>query len=766
MNAFNPKILELSEPNMDIQFVLDAYAAAATYVVSYMMKAQRGGSRLMDYACREAKRGDKDVVQVLRHMGNAFINAHEIFAQEAVYLTLGLKLRDSSRNFVFIPSSSPSDRTFLVKEDKLLNNQDPQSTDIAHESLIDRYGKRPNIPEFADVSLPYFAAWYERIRTKQLSADEIDNDAPTEPDFPDLTVDSSVAECTSALKRAGYKKRNRENVIRFVNYKEGNYPKAFYRKQLLFFYPWRLPAAIDPANSSSCPESDAILAGSSDFKSRYEELKSSILEERALFHKNLDVDYDDLAADLRNVDLTDIDWGESFNFAPLVQHMDERQGAGTLEEGENPDEIPDTYDLAQDLRTASTGSRVSLEKLDNIDTDPDYRQAVRSLNTEQRLFFNHFLHCMKRTPEQQRFHFLSGGAGVGKSVLTRAVLQAALRWYNLLPGVQRGTVKVLVMAPTGTAAFNINGYTIHSALEIPCIQTLRCYEDLSAEQKARLELALADVKLVIHDEISLSGRNMFNYINCRLQDITGNKSKPFGGINYLAVGDLFQIKAAFDQHIFLDSDDDQYGPLVPNFWRDNFLLYELQEIMRQRGARRFAELLNRLREGNHTAEDIALLKTRLLSLHPNASDYSPVARYFFSTHKQIDNHHRTVVPLLTGQTFQIPSFDRLTASYVHPTTAATILDKALRKDPRLTMGLYPLLELKLEMLVDMTCNVDTGGGLSNGAWGYLKLVDFSTDCNGLRQANTLWIHFADNVRIGRDEIKLRTSVLFQTGITP
>jgi hypothetical protein len=55
--------------------------------------------------------------------------------------------------------------------------------------------------------------------------------------------------------------------------------------------------------------------------------------------------------------------------------------------------------------------------------------------------------------------------------------------------------------------------------------------------------------------------------------------------------------------------------------------------MRQRGARRFAELLNRLREGNHTTEDTELSKTRLLSLFPNTSDYSLVARHFFSTHK-------------------------------------------------------------------------------------------------------------------------------------
>lgn len=160
MNAYNPQLLKLSEANMDIQFVLDAYAAAA-YVVSYMMKAQRGISKVMDFACRQAKRGDKDVVQVLWHMGNAFINAHEIFAQEAVYLTLGLKLCDLSRSFVFIPSSSPADRTFLVKEDNLLNNEAADSTDIANESLVDRYAKRPTLPEFADISLASFAAWYD-----------------------------------------------------------------------------------------------------------------------------------------------------------------------------------------------------------------------------------------------------------------------------------------------------------------------------------------------------------------------------------------------------------------------------------------------------------------------------------------------------------------------------------------------------------------------------------------------------------------------------
>jgi ATP-dependent DNA helicase PIF1 len=123
---------------------------------------------------------------------------------------------------------------------------------------------------------------------------------------------------------------------------------------------------------------------------------------------------------------------------------------------------------------------------------------------------------------------------------------------------------VLVIAPTGTAAFNIDGYTIHSALEIPCNQNLSKYKDLSSKQKNSLETTLGDVRLIIHDEISLTGRTMFNYINSRMQDIKNKKTKLFGGVHYLAVGDLFQIKAPFDRYVFEDLDSD-YDPLCSNF---------------------------------------------------------------------------------------------------------------------------------------------------------------------------------------------------------
>ena len=99
---------------MDIQFVLDPYACAV-YIVSYITKGQRGMSKLLCKACDEAKEGNKDIVNKARHFGNKFLNAVEISAQEAVYLVLQMPLRRSSREFQFINTSDPDERTFLVK---------------------------------------------------------------------------------------------------------------------------------------------------------------------------------------------------------------------------------------------------------------------------------------------------------------------------------------------------------------------------------------------------------------------------------------------------------------------------------------------------------------------------------------------------------------------------------------------------------------------------------------------------------------------------
>jgi hypothetical protein len=148
-----------------------------------------------------------------------------------------------------------------------------------------------------------------------------------------------------------------------------------------------------------CCESATLLGLAPDFQTRYAQIKTSIEKERSLFYKDPDVCYEAFFADLADDDLTDTAWGDTLtNFASSVQHMDEREGEGLIEASENPNEILDMYDLAQDIGTASTGSRSHVEYIDNVEPDEQYRRSIRELNREQRLFFNHFVFHMKRRP--------------------------------------------------------------------------------------------------------------------------------------------------------------------------------------------------------------------------------------------------------------------------------------------------------------------------------------------------------------------------------
>ena len=138
INCYNPHLLKAWQANMDIQFVLDPYACAV-YILSYITKGQRGMSKLLRKACEEAKEGNKNIVNKVRHIGNKFLNAVEISAQEAVYLVLQMPLRRSSREFQFINTSDPDERTFLLKSMDKIKELPDNSIDIESDNVIKRY---------------------------------------------------------------------------------------------------------------------------------------------------------------------------------------------------------------------------------------------------------------------------------------------------------------------------------------------------------------------------------------------------------------------------------------------------------------------------------------------------------------------------------------------------------------------------------------------------------------------------------------------------
>ena len=170
---------------------------------------------------------------------------------------------------------------------------------------------------------------------------------------------------------------------------------------------------------------------------------------------------------------------------------------------------------------------------------------VQKLNKQQKEFsimyctlLKHLIYC-----------FLSGGGGVGKSHLINCLYQGALKYYNTRAGDDFHQVKILMLAPTGKAAYIIKGMTIHSALAIPACQSLRNYKPLDSSRLNTLRCQLGGLKLIFLDEISMVGSTMFNVqINKRLKDIKGSRD-DFGRVSIITLGDLFQLEPVMD--IFL-----------------------------------------------------------------------------------------------------------------------------------------------------------------------------------------------------------------------
>ena len=127
---------------MDIQFVLDVYACAM-YIVSYISKAQKGMSQLLRQACDEARKGNSNIKQQVRDIGNKFLNSVEISAQEAVYIVLQLPMKKCSRQVIFINTSPPNERVQLLKAIHDIQEMEDDCEDVYTNGLLQRYGKRP-----------------------------------------------------------------------------------------------------------------------------------------------------------------------------------------------------------------------------------------------------------------------------------------------------------------------------------------------------------------------------------------------------------------------------------------------------------------------------------------------------------------------------------------------------------------------------------------------------------------------------------------------
>ena len=273
--------------------------------------------------------------------------------------------------------------------------------------------------------------------------------------------------------------------------------------------------------------------------------------------------------------------------------------------------------------------------------------------------------------------------------------------------------RILLLGPTGIAAININGTTVHSGLGIFTDGKL---QKLSDKHKASLRNKLSDVRLIIIDEISMVSSDLFCKIHARLIEIFGCKSdEHFAGIPILVCGDLYQLPPVKGRPIFSVSDDSIQSLISYDLWR-LFQLAELDEIMRQKDDFEFIELLNKIRVGN--VDGIVESKLKARFMEKSDENYPHNSLHIFAENIPVNAHNRTFLENLPGQLHQIESIDDIPCNCTYPQEVIAAAQNRKQTD---TGGLAKVLELKVGARIMLTVNIDIEDRLINGQVGQVSI---------------------------------------------
>ncbi len=202
--------------------------------------------------------------------------------------------------------------------------------------------------------------------------------------------------------------------------------------------------------------------------------------------------------------------------------------------------------------------------------------------------------------------FLTGKAGTGKTTFLKFLKNNCSK-------------NVIVAAPTGVAAINAGGVTLHSLFQLPFhpfIPTARSKEDLLSKLKfnAQRQQLLRKMELLVIDEISMVRCDVIDALDTILRSVRRRHDLPFGGVQLLCIGDLYQLPPVAPRNDW--SILQEYYP-SPFFFDSNVireqmpLLIELTTIYRQK-EQSFVNLLNKVRNNYMDADDFEDLHMRYL----------------------------------------------------------------------------------------------------------------------------------------------------------
>lgn len=246
------------------------------------------------------------------------------------------------------------------------------------------------------------------------------------------------------------------------------------------------------------------------------------------------------------------------NFTPLSANQ-ETVVRGSRSRNQKPD-LPGTID-------AEGSAHIEIPQHKLVIT-PSFEQALEHLHAGRHLF-------------------LTGKAGTGKSTLIRHYLDNTTR-------------QTVVAAPTGIAALNVDGYTIHRLFSFP-IGVTEEFVRSGQYRPGRFAKVLSQIDTLIIDEASMVRADLFDALAAALERFGPRPGQSFGGVQLVLVGDLYQLPpvvTAAETEWITENFSSPFFFSARSFDSRRFPLVELDTVFRQLGDDRLVHLLNSVRDGS------------------------------------------------------------------------------------------------------------------------------------------------------------------------
>ncbi|KAG1667160.1 hypothetical protein FOA52_004155 [Chlamydomonas sp. UWO 241] len=278
-----------------------------------------------------------------------------------------------------------------------------------------------------------------------------------------------------------------------------------------------------------------------------------------------------------------------------------------------------------------------------------------------------------------------GPGGSGKSFVIRQIFDACRA---------RG-LRASVTATTGSAAFLIGGCTIHSLLGIGIQKGDKTPQRVAQEVRRRrpaIVKVLEDLELLVIDEVSMLDDRLFRFVSEYLGHVRSRTQEPFGGVQVLLSGDLYQLPPCNNDFIFKCTD-----------LAERFEVHELTASHRHTQDPRFSAMLAQLRKGVVTPEAHAALEASRFTRLKNAT-------YLFTKNCDVD--------VVNGKKLRA-----LVEDAANPAALRTYRNKNVVNNAFAAQAKIPVeVALCVGATVMLTYNVDVGAGLCNGAQGVVTDV--------------------------------------------